>query len=340
MTSTDDGFGANELFSGEKVEDVATPPAAAGPMAAIGTLSSTDNESEMVSGEGVGAVKKKKRRGKRGVRKGKKQMEGFAGFPLAPGLGPEFAGQPRRRLPKAPSLEIMRGEHDLSEYCLQDESGSQTGSDATPKIAPDGAGRTIDNGQEDLLPAPGHTRSAVVDDGGGNGYASVADKRGVSAQRHNQEDGADRNEGYDEDDCDEDDTLGDNEAEEVYTALDPASVDVQEHRQFAASRQQSRDLSDWGHLATADANRPFGDKREFHHGGYYAHPQCSPQGSDNDARKSNISSVIPGVQAVVVAGEERGSGEGEGTTLCHSNRRLPTPGSTSSGRSLSKRRRR
>lgn len=226
----------------------------------------------------------------------------------------------------------MRGEHDLSEYCLQDESGSQTGSDATPKIAPDGAGRTIDNGQEDLLPAPGHTRSAVVDDGGGNGYASVADKRGVSAQRNNQEDGADRNEGYDEDDCDEDDTLGGNEAEEVYTDLDPASVDVQEHRQFAASRQQSGDLSDWGHLATADANRPFGDKREFHHGGYYAHPQCSPQDSENDARKSNFSSAIPGVQAVVVAGGERGSGEGEGTALCHSNRRLPTPSSTSSGR--------
>ncbi|CAM9778467.1 unnamed protein product [Ectocarpus sp. 12 AP-2014] len=314
-----------------QVEDVATPPAAAGPLAANGTLSSTDNESEMVGGEGV-AVKKKKRRGKRGVRKGKKQMEGFAGFPLAPGLGPEFAGQPRRRLPKAPSLEIMRGEHDLSEYCLQDESGSQTGSDATPKIAPDGAGRTIDNGQEDVLPAPGHTRSAVVDDGSGNGYASVADERGVSAQRNNQEDGDDRNDGYDGDNCDEYDTLGDNEAEDVYTDLDPASVDVQEQRQFAASRQQSGDPSGWGHIVTADPNRPFGDKREFHHGGYYAHPQCSPQDSENDARKSNISSAIPGGQAVVVAGGERGSGEGEGAALCHSNRGLPTPGSTSSGR--------
>ncbi|CAB1104426.1 unnamed protein product [Ectocarpus sp. CCAP 1310/34] len=331
MTLTDDGVGGNELFSGEKVEDVATPPAVAGPLAANGTLSSTDNESEMVSGEEV-AVKKKKRRGKRGVRKGKKQMEGFAGFPLAPGLGPEFAGQPRRRLPKAPSLEIMRGEHDLSEYCLQDESGSQTGSDATPKIAPDGAGRTIDNGQKDLLSAPGHTRSAVVDDGGGNGYASVADKRGVSAQRNNQEDGADRNNGYDEDDCDEDDILGDTEAEEVYTDLHPASVDVEEHRQIAASRQQSGDPSDWGHLATADANRPFGDKPESHRGGYYAHPQYSPQDSENDARKSNISYAIPGIQAVVVAVGERGSGEGEGAALCHSNRRLPTPGSTSSGR--------
>lgn len=226
----------------------------------------------------------------------------------------------------------MRGEHDLSEYCLQDESGSQTGSDATPQIAPDGVGRTIDNGQEDLLPAPGHTRTAVVDDGGGNGYASCADKRGVGARRINQEDGADRNEEYDEDDSDDDDALGDNEAAQVYTDLDPASENVQERRQFAASRQQSGDLSDWEHLATADTNRPFGDKREFHHRGYCAHPRCSPQDSENDARKSNISSAIPGVQAVAVAGGERGRGEGEGTTFCHSNRPLPTPGSTSSGR--------
>lgn len=50
MTSTDDGVGDNELFSGEKVQDVATPPAAAGPLAAIGTLSSTDNESEVCPG--------------------------------------------------------------------------------------------------------------------------------------------------------------------------------------------------------------------------------------------------------------------------------------------------
>ncbi|CAN0233724.1 unnamed protein product, partial [Laminaria digitata] len=48
-------------------------------------------------------------------------MEGFAGFPLPAGLGPEFAGQPRRRLPKAPPLEITRDEHDLSQYCLQDD---------------------------------------------------------------------------------------------------------------------------------------------------------------------------------------------------------------------------
>eukprot|EP00752_Nemacystus_decipiens_P004745 g4323.t1 len=38
---------------------------------------------------------------------------------------PDNDVEPRRRLPKAPSLEIMRGEHDLSEYCLQDEGGSQ-----------------------------------------------------------------------------------------------------------------------------------------------------------------------------------------------------------------------
>eukprot|EP00903_Cladosiphon_okamuranus_P008200 g7895.t1 len=115
-----------------RVEDDAIMTPMPGSSAAICSLSSPDNDIELMKG-GMLATKKKKRRGKRGVRKGKKQMEGFAGFPLAPGLGPEFAGQPRRRLPKAPSLEIMRGEHDLSEYCLKDDGSSSSQFDSDPK---------------------------------------------------------------------------------------------------------------------------------------------------------------------------------------------------------------
>lgn len=52
MTSTDDGVGDDDDYRRGtvlwgKVEDVATPSAIAGPLAAIGTLSSTDNESEV-----------------------------------------------------------------------------------------------------------------------------------------------------------------------------------------------------------------------------------------------------------------------------------------------------
>lgn len=64
----------------------------------------------------------------------------------------------------------MRGEHDLSEYCLQDEGSSQADSDAKPKLTHDGESESLAWAEEHHAP-----HGVLPDDSHGNGVGDDSD---------------------------------------------------------------------------------------------------------------------------------------------------------------------
>lgn len=181
----------------------------------------------------------------------------------------------------------MRGEHDLSAYCLQDENSSQLDSDSMRIVPHDGRdGRLArTEGQEQrheqqlqVADAVGgfsvHGRWAAGSEGAEAGAARNG--RGMGGRGSYQEgyEGGGNKDG--DEHRDHEDNDGFEDADDGEENARHTSACFEGRQRFASSLKQTRDPSGWEGLtddAAVDGSRSFGDMFEANRGGNHA---CTP----------------------------------------------------------------
>lgn len=206
----------------------------------------------------------------------------------------------------------MRDEHDLSAYCLQDDSSSLADGGDSRRIVPHDDGGVRPAGTEDGQEHQrrdqryeggdtaggfgGHGRWAGGSDGEGVGAGAGAARNGggIGGRRSYQEDGErDKNaRGY----CEDEEGFADAEDGDESVRNAPACFDGRQRFPSSSSRQQqSSEPSGWerpAHDGSSDENRAFG---EPHAGGNRNHvctpsslPQHFPQHVTNSDNNNNM----------------------------------------------------
>lgn len=180
----------------------------------------------------------------------------------------------------------MRGEHDLSAYCLQDESSKQKDGDCMRIVFHDGEDErpAWAEGQEQR-----HNQHIEVGDTAGRfgvhrHWAGSGEGAEAGAARNGRGMGGRRGfqayyEGDDKGKDDDGDTGDGGGFEDVHDGEENAThinVCLEGRQRFASSLKQSRDLSGWEgltHDAAATTNRAFGGMREPNRSGNHG---CTP----------------------------------------------------------------
>lgn len=223
----------------------------------------------------------------------------------------------------------MRGEHDLSEYCLQDEGSSQADSDAKPKLTHDGESESLAWAEEhhaphDVPPVNSHG-DGVGDDSddafgvlgrwqGGSEHAQAKapaagapnSAKGVGGWRSHQ--------GEEARDSEEEGDEGDNEQEDRWEDIagngedvGPGSVYFEEECQRLAlslgpSGDLSRQIDFAGHVepSRSDYSPPNSEKKK-----------------DADINKYNVNGFSASHERLAVVAERTTGREGEGGATSH-----------------------